>query len=138
MAGILPTEGEDRLLSRALGTTVPVDGDITLKLFVNDYTPVDASVNGDFTEMSTNAYAAKVLAQESWTVAQATGVAEGTYAQQAWTFDDTGGFPTTIYGYWLVDEDDVVVGAERFATSYVVTEIGDVLRITPTLTLSKA
>jgi len=138
MAGIVPTVGEDRILRRALGDITPVSFNLTLKLFVNDYTPVDGSVNGSFTEMSTQGYAAKTLTAASWTVAQNGATkAEATYAQQTWTFDGTGG-ATVIYGYYIVDENDVVLMAERFASSYTATNNGDILRITPTHTLSKA
>ena len=135
MAIVLPAVGEDRLLARALGKVVPTDGDVTLKLYVNDYTPVTGSVAGSFTEMSTNGYAAKTLAQESWTVSQVSSKASASYAQQTWTFDDTGG-ENTIYGYFVIDEDAVVLWAERFADPRTVGAVsGDVLRLTPVITL---
>lgn len=137
MAGIVPTEGENKLLQRALGDITPTTFNLTLKLFVNDYTPVDASVNASFTEMSTQGYTSKTLTAASWSVAQnGSNEAEGTYAQQSWTFDGTGG-ATTIYGYWIVDEDSTVLFAERFASSFTAEFNGDVLRVTPTVTLSK-
>jgi hypothetical protein len=137
MAGIVPTEGENKLLQRALGDISPTTHNLTLKLFVNDYTPVDGSNNAAFTEMSTQGYSAKTLTAASWSVAQnGSNEAEATYAQQSWTFDGTGG-ATTVYGYYTVDEDNTVLFAERFASSYVAENNGDILRITPTVTLSK-
>jgi len=137
MAGIVPTEGENKLLQRALGDITPTTHNLTLKLFVNDYTPVDGSNNAAFTEMSTQGYAAKTLTATSWTVAQnGSNEAEATYPQQSWTFDGTGG-ATIIYGYYIVDEDNTVLFAERFASSYTAENNGDILRITPTVTLSK-
>jgi hypothetical protein len=137
MAGIVPTVGEDRILRRALGDITPSSFNLTLKLFVNDYTPVDGSTNASFTEMSTQGYSAKTLTAASWSVAQnGSNEAEGTYAQQTWTFDGTGG-STVIYGYYVVDEDNVVMWAERFASSYTAENNGDILRVTPKVTLSK-
>lgn len=137
MAGIVPTEGENRILSRALHDVVPTNANLTLKLFVNDYTPVDGSTNASFTEMTTQGYTAKTLTAATWTVAQnGSNEAEGTYPQQTWTFDGTGG-STVIYGYYIIDENNVVWFAERFASSYTAVNNGDILRITPTVTLSK-
>jgi hypothetical protein len=113
----------------------PVTHDLTLKLYVNDISPAAADTSVSYTEMSTNAYVAKTLVQENWTTTSVTDpdggdMAEAVYAQQEWTFDDTGG-ANTIYGYFIVDEDGDVMWAQRFDTPRVVGEIGDLLRLTP-------
>jgi hypothetical protein len=137
MTILVPDEGEVRLLERAIGTVVPTTTDLTVKLFVNDYTPVAATTGTDFTEMSTNDYVAKTVDIDGTpevTITSETDPAGGDMAQAAfdeivWTFDDTGG-ANTIYGYWVEDEDGEVLFAERFAEERVVGENGDQLLLT--------
>ena len=121
MAGLVPNAGEEIALDRFLKTS-----DETLKLFVNDYTPVEGSVAGDFTEMSTQGYAAKTLTAASWS--------SGAYAQQTWTFDGTGG-STIVYGYFVIDAGTgVIMFAERFGTPPTIVNNGDQIKVTPTVT----
>ena len=121
MAGLVPNAGEALALDRFLKTA-----DETLKLFVNDYTPVEGSVAGDFTEMSTQGYAAKTLTAASWTT--------GIYAQQTWTFDGTGG-STIVYGYFVIDAGTgTIMFAERFGTPPTIVNNGDQIKVTPTVT----
>lgn len=121
MAGLVPNAGEAIALDRFLKTS-----DETLKLYVNDYTPVEGSVAGDFTEMSTQGYAAKTLTAASWS--------SGAYAQQTWTFDGTGG-STIVYGYFVIDAGTgVIMFAERFGTPPTIVNNGDQIKVTPTVT----
>ena len=120
MAGLVPNAGEEIALDRFLKTS-----DETLKLYVNDYTPVEGSVAGDFTEMSTQGYAAKTLTAASWS--------SGAYAQQTWTFDGTGG-STIVYGYFVIDAGTgVIMFAERFGTPPTIVNNGDQIKVTPTV-----
>jgi len=135
MALILPTVGENKALEFMLGKSAP--GDQTLKLYVGDTPIVDATVAGDFTEMSTMGYAAKTLTKASWSsAAQTGGVAQCTYAEQTWTF--TGGTLVSVYGYFVVDSTTgILLWAERFTTSKDIVNNGDIIKITPKITLSK-
>ena len=112
MAGYVPDAGELNLLKRSLG--VSTNGDQTIKLFTNDYTPVAGSVAASFTEMSGLGYASKTLTAGSWTVTTISNVASGTYAQQTWTF--TAGSSQVVYGYFVIDASGVILFAERFAS----------------------
>ena len=131
----VPDVGEIKLLSFALGVATP--GNQTLKLFVSNTTPADADTAGTYTEMSTQGYASKTLTKTSWTVSTISNVASATYAQQTWTFDGTGGV-TNVYGYYIIDSTtSVLLYAERFAAGpYAVTNNGDIIRVTPVVTLS--
>ncbi len=121
MAGLVPNAGEAIALDRFLKTS-----DETLKLFVNDYTPVEGSVAGDFTEMSTQGYAAKTLTAASWS--------SGAYAQQTWTFDGTGG-STVVYGYFVIDAGSgTIMFAERFGSPPTIVNNNDQIKVTPTVT----
>jgi hypothetical protein len=130
---LVPTVGENKLLEFALGFAVP--GNQTLKLYVNNISPANGDTAGTYTEMSTHGYAAKTLLNGSWVVAQNAGEAEGTYAQQTWTF--AAAAAVTVYGYFIIDSTTgVLLWAERFATSKVVEFVNDKILFTPKVTLS--
>lgn len=131
MAGLVPEVGEVLALKAFLNHTAGEDQ--VLRLFVNDYTPVEGSVAGSFTEMSTQGYASKALAGGSWVVTPGN-PSSAAYAQQTWTFDGTGG-ATVVYGYYVVqDTSGLLMCAERFATPPTIANTGDQLKVTPTIT----
>lgn len=131
---LIPTLGENRLLEIMLGKSAQEN--FTLRLFVNDVTPADADVTGTHTEMSTHGYAAKTLITTSWTVAQAGGVAEATYAEQVWTFSAAAA--VTVYGYDIVGATSaILLWEERFAVPRVIQNSGDQIKITPKKTYEK-
>lgn len=133
----LPSASEKTMLEFALGVNVP--NNQSLKLFVNDYTPVDASIAANFTEMSTLGYAAKPLTKTAWVVtAGGDGqVAEAAYAQQTWTF--TAGALVNVYGYFIVDSvSGLLLWAERFASAKPVQNTGDQIIIVPKITNSRS
>lgn len=141
MAFVFTNEGEKMLLERSVGKVAA--GSLKLKLFTNDYTPVHDDVVADYTEMgAVQGYTEKTLTTAGWNAATAgTGVgtslsnkAQITYPQQQWTFDGTGG-SVTVYGYFITDDGEtVLLGAERFTSSQLVSSSGDLIKVTPGLT----
>ena len=110
MALLVPDVGEVLLLSYALNKVA--QGDVKLRLYTNDYTPVEGSVVGDFTEATAAGYAAITLTGASWTIATATGVTTATYAQQTFTLTAA----STDYGYYVTNNAGTqVLWAERFS-----------------------
>lgn len=134
MALVVPTASENQMLETLLGLDSAED--LVLCLYVNNITPSDTDTLATYTEMSTLGYANKTLLKSSWTVAQASLKAEGSYAQQSWTF--TSGTAVTVYGYFVkrATTGDLWY-AERFTTAHTVQNTGDTIRVTPKLTLSK-
>lgn len=129
MPSKIPNEGEIRLAEKALADN------LELRLFVNNMTPADADDETDYTEMSTHGYTAKTLTGGSWSVSTVGGKAEGSYAQQ--TFSFTAASAVTVYGYYIVDPvDDKVIQAELFAAPQVIEFLGDAIRITPKITFA--
>lgn len=126
-----PSVGETAILKDAFGVTTP--GGLTFKLFVNDVTPGDNDTAGTYTEMSTNGYAAKVIAAGTWTVVQSSGAAAATASNQVWTFTASGS--ATVYGYYVVGDDGVLRWAERLAAPFLVQANGDSLTLSPKFTL---
>lgn len=131
MAIVIPNAGEALLLEWMLGKTAPEA--MTLKLYSNNYTPIETSVAGSFTEVSGNGYAAKSLAGASWAVTSGD-PAVGAYALQTFTF--TGG-AGAVYGYFVVGATSgTILWAERFTDGpYTVSVSGDTIRVTPRMTL---
>lgn len=110
MALLVPDVGEVLLLSYALNKVEPTE--VKLKLYTNDYTPVEGSVVGNFTEATAAGYAAIVLAGASWTIATSVGVTTAEYAQQTFTLTAA----STNYGYYITNNDgSQVLWAERFS-----------------------
>ena len=134
MALILPTVSENKMCEFMLGFSVP--GNQTLKLFTNNIVPSDPDTAASYTEMVGLGYAAMTLLKANWVIAQNASVAQGSYAQQTWTF--SAGTAVTVYGYFVVDSTTgVLLWSEAFAAAKVVQYAGDQILITPKLTLSK-
>jgi len=113
MSIVTPDCGEVRLLGWALNNVTQQNQ--TLKLFVNDVTPDDDTVVGDFTECTATGYAAKTLTKGSWTVATAVGVTSATYATQTFTIT---ALTADCYGYYVIDANaGTLLWCERFSSS---------------------
>lgn len=133
MTIIVPNAGEEAFLDLILAVNYD------LKLFTNDVTLdvdyPDGLVTADFTEATFTGYAAKSLTGGSWTSTPAD-PSTGTYAQQEFERTSTGA-QQTIYGYYVV----TTTGGnlrwyELFPTPIVVEFSGDLIRITPRITLA--
>lgn len=137
MAQVLADVGADSILKRFFNGTMPSNsltlaaaGNFQLRLFANDYTPVQTSTAASFTQAAGGGYAAKELSYGSFTVTVGNDPSDATYAIQTWTF--TGALTTnpTIYGWYLVDSDGVLVTAERLGASNTPAVNGDNASVT--------
>ena len=139
MSLVLADLGADQILKAYFNNSWPASKDLKLRLFANDYTPVQGSVLGSFTEAAGGGYAAIDLVNGTWVVTPANDPSDATYAQQTFTF--TGALTTnpTIYGYYIEDNagsTGVVIYAERLGSSFTPANNGDNLKITPAFQLS--
>lgn len=124
--------GENLLLNWALKTSGGPA--LVMRLYSNDYTPVDGSDSTDFTEATFTGYSAQTLARSGWDDATTNGDDKGeSVFGTAQTWDASSS--ETIYGYYIETDDTNgdVVWAERFGTSRALTN-GDGLTITPRFT----
>jgi len=82
-----------------------------LRAYQNNYTPVDTSVIGDFTQATFSGYAEITL--NTWTAAalNASNKAETSMAAQTWTVA-AGGVSNTVYGIYVVDAAGNLLYAE--------------------------
>lgn len=138
MAIVLADVGADTILKAFFNNSWPAGGkNLTLKLYTNNYTPLDTSVAGDYTEASGGGYAAKTLTNGSWTVTVGNDPSDAVYAEQTWTFTGALAGTATVYGYFVIDSDGVLVLGEKFDYSFTPAKNGDQLRLTPKFQLSK-
>ena len=133
MTLLVPDVGELNLLNRALGKVTPTN--LTLALFTSNTTPADGDTLATYTKMTlTFGYTDLTLTMANWTVTTIANVASATYAQQTWTFTGAAG---NQYGYVIHDGTSLVY-AERFSAGpYNFLNNGDIIRVTPVITLSK-
>lgn len=138
MAAVLTDLGADVILKVFFNNDWPDAGNnLFLRLFTNNYTPVDTSVTGDFTEASGGGYAEITLSRGSWTVTVGHDPSDATYAQQTFTFTGPLAGSASVYGYFVADADDVTIFAETFVYPFTPYYNGDLVKITPLVKLSK-
>lgn len=138
MAMVLMDSGATQIASSYFKKTNPAAGNnLTLKLFVNDVTPADDDVVGDYTEAAGGGYAAKTLTASSFTVSTVGGIVQAAYAQQDFVFSGALATNPSIYGVYIVDDDGVLICAERAAASYTPTAAGHMYAVTPVIQISK-
>lgn len=124
MAFMLPAQGENAMLTAFFAANM------SLRLFTNDYTPVETTTEASVTEAAGNGYAAITLTGGSWTIAGSSPV-QASYAQQTFTFTGNLG---NVYGYYITrNSDNKLMLAERFTDGpYAITQNGDQIKVTPT------
>lgn len=133
MALVVPNVGEAIMLENIVNKTTAEN--LVLKLYTNDYTPVEGSTDTDFTVASGNGYADKTLTGASWNAATAGDPSFITYAKQTFTFTGALG---NVYGYYMVQATSGdLVYAERFTGApYNIVNNGDKIEITPRIELA--
>lgn len=110
MALLAPNEGEILLLQYMVNMVA--SNNAILHLYVNDYTPVEASAFANFSETGLGGYAPLTLAGANWTTQLSGNTAFAIYSEQTFTFT-TG---ISVYGYFLTNNANTkVLWAERFS-----------------------
>ena len=141
MALLVPATGEAEMLKRVIGLpTESVDGNVHIHLYKNDYTPVEGSVLGDFTELidaTDQNYALVELIAATWGTPSGSDPTTIAYAQQTWTFLGTPATAISVYGYFVTaDDNTTLLWAERFTDApYNIPDTGGSVSITPQLQL---
>jgi hypothetical protein len=91
----------------------------TLRIYGNDYTPVDNDVAANFTEITGGNYTNRPLTFANWNIVSGD-PSVASYSVQTWIFDGPVDAPNTIYGYYITrDTDGKLLLAERFASAVV-------------------
>ena len=127
MSLVVPNVGELLVLEYYLQS-----GPLTLKLYSNNYTPVEGTTTAAFTEVAGGGYSAKTLNVGDW-VLTAGDPSFGLYAQRTFAFTGPTNAPGTIYGYYVIDALGVTRWAERFPGSNIPFSpiAGSSIKVTP-------
>lgn len=129
MALVVPNASEVEMLNRI----VTYEGS-KLKLYTNNYTPVEGSTVGNFIECAAAGYAAKSLATGSWSTATGGGgTSASTYAEQEFAIATA----VSCYGYFITNSAaSVLLWAEIFTGApFTLPAGGGSIKVTPYLGL---
>jgi len=108
-------------------------GEGEMGLFTNDITPTEGDVIGDYDEPSAGWYGR--IEMEDWPASAMVGGKASTTNDPVTFTDDGAGGSTSIYGYFIVDGDGDLVGAEADpASPIVLNAAGAAYVVTPTFT----
>jgi hypothetical protein len=132
MTFLMPDEGELWFLDQVAANNL-LDGYV-LRLYQNNYTPVEASVLANFTEATFSGYASNASvnfgsASEVANKAQVTDAAARVFTHNG------GATANTVYGYYYATALKVIL-AERFAAPVSMATAGDNISIQMTLKLN--
>ena len=112
---VIPDEGKILWLYWALCTDGSDLEDFILKTYKNNYTPVDGSTAGDFTESNFTGYSSVAIARSSLPDPTITSHVAITTRSAVPTFTCTAGAAQDMYGWYLVGAvSGDVVAAQRF------------------------
>lgn len=134
MSLLVVNQGLQLMIDAVTGKVAPATP-WSLKLFANNRTPAAADTEANYTEATGGGYAAKALTAANWSDAGGDPIT-ASYAQQTFTF--TGALTTnpTIYGYYVVDNNGLLIYVERLATPFTPANAGDTLAVTLTFSLT--
>ena len=138
MGLILTDAGAQQILKKYFKNQSPAGGNnLTMKLFSNNIVPTDSTVASDLKEPTGGGYALKTLSTSDGVVSLESGIAQIAYPQQQFAFTGALDGSATIYGYFIVDADGVLVFVEKAPAGYTPMSNGDLYAITPVIQLSK-
>lgn len=131
MALNFPDVGENIALEAIVNKTAPQN--LVLKLYSNNITPSDTDTAATYTEATFAGYSAITLTGASWNSASSGSISYS--SQQTFTRSTTGTLEN-IYGYFVVQASSgILVYSERDgAGPFPVTNAGDAIKLTPTIT----
>jgi hypothetical protein len=136
MAGLLLNQGEQIMAEAFINKTAPQD--LILKLYKNNYIPIDASIESDFTEADFTGYAhIDVPGATAWT---ATPGAPTTLIHTVCVFTSSADSQNQpIYGWFLVQlTSGKAVAALKFSDGpYTIVNNGDIINVTPEIDFKK-
>jgi len=111
---------------------------VSVHLYANDYTPNHESVLADFTEITYTGYAAQLVTAWATAYINANDQAQ-IVGSPTMIFSPTGTLVSGIaYGYYALDKNGNLVGAEQFPTPITLASPADAVTLVPSLNLASA
>lgn len=140
MSGLIPSVGLVAILNTMIDLSGGIVLPITLKLYSNDYIPVAGSVSSSFTEVSGGGYVDVDLESASFTVTGGSPASAQYNDFVDFTFTGSTDSPGTVYGYYILDANSVVIAAERFPSDDLPFSPvnGSLIRVKPSFTLASS
>jgi hypothetical protein len=140
MSLVVADVGVDQILKAYFNNNFPASKNLKLRLFSNNYTPVDTSILSNFTEVTGGGYVAITLTNGSWTITVGNDPSDAVYTEQTFTFTGAIGGSGIVYGYYIEDNDGstgVLIWAELLPAPFTPSQNGDNVKITPRFQGSK-
>lgn len=130
MALNVPNTGENIALGVLVNKTAAQD--LVLRLYQNNIVPADTDTAATYTEATFSGYAPITLSGATWGTPTNGSIA---YPQQTFTHDG-GGTSNNIYGYYVtqVTSGTLVYSERDPAAAFLIANLGDNIKITPTIT----
>lgn len=132
MPGLVIPDAAEPYLLEILKDNKINNGDCTMRLFQNDITPDQLSVEPDFAEASFSNYAA--IVSDIWFGPLIDGDDNAYLFSGVFSWSKIGATGNTIYGCYLTDGVQIIAAA-RFAAPVVMEADGTPLAFTATMTL---
>lgn len=139
MALLMPNRGEVITLAGIVNkSSAGSPQNLILRLFTNNYTPVDGSTEDNFTQATFSGYYPRTLTGSSWTITSGA-PSYATYAIQTFTAA-SGSQNQNVYGYYLIQQTSGwIMWAERFSDApYLVNDLADYIKVTPRIEVRKS
>ena len=135
---MLSTLGALQILKSYFLNETPAGGsNLFLKLFCTDVTLSDTDTSATYTEAVGGGYGAKTLLIENFAATIEAGVAQVVYPQQLFLFTGSLSKNFTIYGYYVVDMDNVLIYSQKLILPYTPTAAGGRILLTCEFKLMK-
>jgi len=138
MSGVVPQVGQVAMLNSILSKSGGITFPLSLRLYSNDKVPIVGDIFTDYTVVSGGGYANVSIANGSGFTVSAGTPGEAIYSSfQDFNFTGAIGGSGNVYGYYILDTNNVLVGAERFST-FITPVNGSLVRIKPRIRLGNA
>ena len=134
MSVVIPNGGEVLLFDAATGKTGATAWTLRLYTAISPALS-NGTVVGHLTEAAGGGYAAIALTAANWTTTPGSPTSTA-YAKQTFTFTGLLTSSATVLGYYLTNAAGALVAIETLSASFQPSNNGDVLEVTPTITLA--
>ena len=138
MPSVYPQVGQVAILNLMLGKAGALDEPLKLRLYSNDRTPATTDVASDYTEVAGGGYAEEALEGASFTVSAGDPSVAIYDDFHTWTFSGVTDSPGTVYGTYIVDQNDVLVAALRFTGAPYTPIAASLIKVRPRITCASA
>lgn len=134
MALVVPNDSEAIMLRYITNNDAPEN--LVIRLYSNNFTPIETSVVGNFTEVTGGGYTEMSLIPASWTIITGN-PSQAEHTEITWTFTGATGAGGNVFGYYVVRAvGGELMWAERFSNGpFEITVNGDEIKVVPRLTL---